>query len=275
MESSVLIQDVHNFLTLNVLSMMTSLELVWSLEDFTVEEAFPRHAATVPSDEPSIECPSVIFPALQHLRIAFKPVIRSQKAFGTQLGHNYNAQQRQKESETIHEYFLPKLDCVLARITPPTTEIIISWSNWGPYSLFDLKLFEVQGKDKTRMHQPDIGGMACLRELPSPMSYSAPETVDHEQVARNGYWLHVAEPNLEHARKLLSTSHDNIDPIPCSDLIVDGYDRKRHELYGLGSTKRNFPILVPTGGISLLMQCVGLVRLYSRSNGQVTDPDLD
>ncbi|KAK7229758.1 hypothetical protein V2G26_001928 [Clonostachys chloroleuca] len=234
MESSVLIQDVHNFLTLNVLSMMTSLELVWSLEDFTVEEAFPRHAATVPSDEPSIECPSVIFPALQHLRIAFKPVIRSQKAFGIQLRHNYNAQQRQKESETIHEYFLPKLDCVLARITPPTTEIIISWSNWGPYSLFDLKLFEVQGKDKTRMHQPDIGGMACLRELPSPMSYSAPETVDHEQVARNGYWLHVAEPNLEHA--------------------LDGYDRKRHELYGLGSTK---------------------LRLYSRSNGQVTDPDLD
>ncbi|CAH0018986.1 unnamed protein product [Clonostachys rhizophaga] len=168
-----------------------------------------------------------------------KPLIADtgKNAFAIQLGHNYNAQQRQKESETIHEYFLPKLDRLLARIAPPTTESIISWSNWGLYSLFDLELFEVQETDKTRMHQPDIGAMAY-----------------HERVVRNGYWLHIAEPDLEHPRKLLLTSQDNNDPIRYADLIVDGYDRKRHELYGLGSTK---------------------LRLNSRSNGQVTDPDRD
>ncbi|CAH0047712.1 unnamed protein product [Clonostachys solani] len=236
--SSVLIQDINNFLTLNVLSMITSLELVWKLEEFTVEEAFSGHAATVPSYRSSIEYPSVTFPALRHLRIAFKRLIRSNKLFGIELGLGYNFQQRQEETERIYEYFLPKLDCLLSRIAPPTAEIIISWADWRLYSYFDLKLLEVQGKEKTRMHEPNIGGMACWRELPCLMSNSIPGTVDHEyhsqQVARNGYWLHVAEPDLEHP--------------------LAGYDWNRHELYGLGSTK---------------------LQLYSRSNGRVTDPGLD
>jgi hypothetical protein len=160
--------------------MMISLELVWRLEKFTVEDAFSRHTATVPSHDYSIEYPSVTFPALRHLRIAFKLFIESKKTFGIDLGHNDNAQQRQKESETIYEYFFPKLDCFLTRIAPLTAEILISWATWGLYSLFDLKLLEVQGKDKTQMDQPDIGGMVCWRELPSPMSNSAPGTVNHE-----------------------------------------------------------------------------------------------
>ncbi|CAH0004419.1 unnamed protein product, partial [Clonostachys byssicola] len=170
--SSALIQDIHNFLTLNVLSMMTSVELVWRLEEFTVEEAFSRHIATVPCYVSSIEYPSVTFPALRYLRIAFKP------SFG--LRHNFHPQQRQKESETIYEYFLPKLDSLLTRIAPSTAEIIVSWQEWGIYSLFDLKLFEVQGKDKTLMIQPGIGGIACWRELPSPVLNSAPGSVDRE-----------------------------------------------------------------------------------------------
>jgi hypothetical protein len=108
--------------------MMISLELVWRLEKFTVEDAFSRHTATVPSYDYSIEYPSVTFPALRHLRIAFKLFIESKKTFGIHLGQNDNAQQRQKESETIYKYLFPKLDCFLTRIAPLTAEIIISWA---------------------------------------------------------------------------------------------------------------------------------------------------
>ncbi|CAG9987997.1 unnamed protein product [Clonostachys byssicola] len=215
-QSPSLICGIEDFLSPNILSMMTSLELVWSLEDIGPDEAFIRRSLSNASTSGAPQQSDVIFPSLRHLRIGFKPLLWSDKAFGGRIGWGATDDERKEAEERIHDYFLPRLDQLLERIAPPAAEVVVSWDSWLWYSRTDLKLLEVQGREKTQMHQPEIGGLACWRVI--PMLSGTKSTPAEESVPgrskRNGYWIHVADAQL-------SNRYHNFK------------DWHRHELYGL------------------------------------------
>ena len=182
-----------------VVSSITSLELVWNPKTVRLEDGFIGLPES--NDDQQTKRGQPLFPSLKYLRISLTPLCGRHDTLDHAVNLSRNEENRTALSKQLHQYTLPAIDEVLDRIAPPSAEVTFSCRNWAWYVEIDLALVESQGKETTRPQRSEMEGLKCWRVTPSPEAgekensdtsdRALEEGTENRSTRREGYWIHI------------------------------------------------------------------------------------
>lgn len=184
--SAPLLHHLPDIMTPNVLSRITSLELVWNATQVPLTLGFTGQAASKSHKRQT----EPLFPSLQVLRITFASLTWGELDAATGLNWPYSS--KDTLASRLQTRLFPDIDALLDRIVPPSTDVTISCPKWIWYEVTDLALVEKQGKEATRPQRADIEGLKCWRETPSAAT-SGDKGLEEASGStfRAGFWVHI------------------------------------------------------------------------------------
>lgn len=207
--SPTLIRAFQDIMPPQVVSTITSLELVWNPLEVRLEDGFTG----LPGSDQTREYQRPLFPDLKHLRISFSrmypPAPRLDYATGLQTSED----SYYEYAEKLTGYTLPAVDQLLDRIAPLDAEVTFSCRNWGWYIAIETTLIETQGRETTRVQTSELAGFKCWRPTPktatAAIKEGAGKTEDHdvekgqvtERPRRDGFWIHVPSTEVRNRRQ--------------------------------------------------------------------------
>ena len=170
--SPILLRSFHTIIPRQMRTKLCSLTLVWDLSKVKLSESFnltdndvdakSRPSRTTPRRRHKYEPP--IFPSLRHLRVALDPFARSEKTLMEQGLPKPLHREDGLTSKRLHDTFYPRVEELLDRLAPATTEITFTVSDWELYERIDVDLVERQGEEETRLRRSELGGLKCWKE---------------------------------------------------------------------------------------------------------------
>jgi hypothetical protein len=197
--SHILIRGFQDIMAPQVVSSITSLELVWNPKSVHIEDGFTGLPESNDSRQSKIRGP--LFPSLKYLRISFAGLCSRHDDVDHAVKLPRTEDNRTNLSRQLHQYTLPAIDKVLDRIAPPSADVTLSCRNWAWYIEIDLLLVESQGKEKTKPQRSEMEGLKCWRVLPTskPADKEADGALDRDleigtegkTPRREGYWIHI------------------------------------------------------------------------------------
>ncbi|KAK7217724.1 hypothetical protein V2G26_005727 [Clonostachys chloroleuca] len=214
-----LLHHLPDIMTPNVLSRITSLELVWNATQVPLTLGFTGQAASKSHKRQT----EPLFPSLQVLRITFASLTWGELDAATGLNWPYSS--KDTLASRLQTRLFPDIDALLDRIVPPSTDVTISCPKWIWYEVTDLALVEKQGKEATRPQRADIEGLKCWRETPSAAT-SGDKGLEEASGStfRAGFWVHIPVEDVN-----LGTGRN--------------YDWKRDQLYDLEQVRFRYPVI--------------------------------
>ncbi|VUC24472.1 unnamed protein product [Clonostachys rosea] len=173
--STILLRSVQRIISPVLLSSLRSLELVWNPDELAFDLGFNSHH----EDESGI-MRSPLFSSLAHLRISF---------LFDRKGSSY---ERVADDPMIMERkIFSKLDVLLDRIVPSSTEVIVSCPVPETYENILFQWSKIHGNEIPSPKQADIGGLMIWRPRIAP---KADRGRDLEEGGfdslRTGFWIH-------------------------------------------------------------------------------------
>ncbi|CAG9936313.1 unnamed protein product [Clonostachys rosea f. rosea IK726] len=216
--SAPLLHYLPDIMTPNVLSHITSLELVWNANQVPLALGFTGQAASKSHKRQT----EPLFPSLQVLRITFASLTWGELDAATGLNWPYRS--KDTLASRLETRLFPDIDALLDRIVPPSTDVTISCPKWIWYEVTDLALVEKQGKEATRPQRADIEGLKCWRKTPSTAT-GGDKGLEEASGSpfRAGFWIHIPVEDVN-----LGTGRN--------------YDWKRDQLYGLEQVRFRYPV---------------------------------
>lgn len=176
-----LLRGIQDLVSPSVTSLITSLDISWKLSEVPLESGFVGYKRPNRS-----QTSKPIFPSLEHLRITFL----EQYSSLPDEPHITTDFSTADLNAWMARRLPPVVDAVICRLTPPSTQVYVSYTSLNYYRALDVALIREQGMDVTK---PQIcrvlGGLKCWRQMPheNPATVTA-ATVD---VQGRGYWCHV------------------------------------------------------------------------------------
>jgi hypothetical protein len=205
-----LIRAFQDIMPPQVVSTITSLELVWDPLEVRLEDGFTGLPGSDKNRE-SFQHP--LFPDLKHLRISFSRMYPPAPRLDYATGLETSEDSYYEYAEKLTEYTLPAVDQLLDRIAPLDAEVTFSCRNWRWYIAIETTLIETQGREVTRVQTSELGGFKCWRPTPK-IAAAAVEKADGttedndvekgqvtERPRRDGFWVHVPSTEVRNRRQ--------------------------------------------------------------------------
>jgi hypothetical protein len=178
-----------------IVTMLTSLELVWSHLELPLSEGFTG-LKTSKSGNSNNNGP--IFPSLVYLLIAFKTLVHGDLEGATNLVWPYSSEK--ELANKLHNSLYPTIDKLLERMVPPSTDVTISCPKWDWYKQTNAILVEKQGFEATKSQRAELEGLKCWRITPALLNNTSYGTMTGDAASskpiRQGFWVHIKREDV-------------------------------------------------------------------------------
>lgn len=160
--SPVLLLGIQNIMSSNIISMMTSLDIVFDRAVVDLNEAFTGLPPTL-GIKSTHEAGKFTFPSLQQLRICF---VETRQFTDPWTGEYLPSGADFRNRDVMTMDALPELDGLVQRIVPPSAEVTVSCPRPHWYLEIRNNLVSQQWHVKTQSQAAELGGQKCWREIP-------------------------------------------------------------------------------------------------------------